>query len=119
MEGISEKLLEIIDQIQGIAPDVWRIAYRQAIVSGIIDAVVAVVLLGVAVGLWRLGMKYKAMDEKPHAPWEDHDIAQMFCFAGVLSFGGFGLASLTFAVKALANPAWKAIELISTTLAGG
>jgi hypothetical protein len=115
MEELTLKLVEVISQVQAVAPEVWRIAYRQAFVNAIVMLVWGIIILSVGGTLVRLGLyftKRYGEEERDGHRYSEFDVFSVLCYV----FGGIGLVvGIVLVITAtgqLANPEWRAIELI-------
>ncbi len=112
---MEEKLLELATRLERVieqtAPQVWKLAQRQVMISAVASLVWGVVILLVTYGLWRLLWAWRCrVKEEQECFDSDQVLGWVFGICGLLILGGIGLTCLEGGVARLFNPGWYAIK---------
>src|SRR5574341_1457331 len=109
---MDDILLKLIDAIQNLAPEVWRIMVKQAISNGVSYLTAALICLAVATGclVAARGLFRKAAEQGGNT---DLEVGGWGCRALAAAAAIIGVAMLTVGVQHLVNPEYYAIMLLS------
>jgi len=120
MELLESQLVELINQIQSLAPRMWEILMKQALIDGW-WGIVWVIVWGIALLLPILPSafvaksfykRYRAKNVK--GSYYDDEFALLVgllgCYVVIVLI--MGLCILSDGVRVMANPEWHAIQLL-------
>lgn len=112
MEELGGKLVELVTQLQGIAPQVWEVAMRQVTVQLYLSLIwLFVGIVGTIGGIAWLRSIVKRGDESWDGPEDQVGWALIAAIILVLSLIVVGRAGPSVLQYTL-NPQWSAIELL-------
>lgn len=110
----QEKIMEYVDHLAnalGVAAEhVWETLVRQAIVNGVVDLTLAVVMLVAGVVVWKLINKYGDVQD-----WDVEWMPVGFLYVALFTVG---ILSLRFGISQLLNPDYYAIKELLDVIGG-